>query len=87
MFDRRYHIPQLVELGVKDNYDSLLVVRHGKIIVEAYYAPYTAGIPHRVYSITKAVIGTLTAIAWKARKLPLPLLTPRAMDRLLLSLR
>ena len=26
--------------------DSLLVVRHGKIVVEAYYAPYTAGIPH-----------------------------------------
>ncbi|HEY2456328.1 MAG TPA: hypothetical protein VGI13_03430 [Candidatus Acidoferrum sp.] len=26
--------------------DSLLVVRHGKIVVEVYYAPYAAGIPH-----------------------------------------
>jgi CubicO group peptidase (beta-lactamase class C family) len=45
--------------------DSLLVVRHGKIVVEAYYAPYTAGIPHDIRSATKAVISTLTAIAWK----------------------
>ena len=45
--------------------DSLLVVRHGKIVVEAYYAPYTAGIPHDIRSATKAVISTLTAIASK----------------------
>jgi CubicO group peptidase (beta-lactamase class C family) len=45
--------------------DSLLVVRHGKIVVEVYYAPYTAGIPHTIYSVTKAVISTLTAIAFK----------------------
>ena len=45
--------------------DSLLVVRHGKIVVEAYYAPYAASIPHAIHSVTKAVIGTLTAIALK----------------------
>jgi CubicO group peptidase (beta-lactamase class C family) len=45
--------------------DSLLVVRHGKIVAEAYYAPYAAGIPHVAWSVTKAVIGTLTAIALK----------------------
>ena len=45
--------------------DSLLVVRHGKIVVEAYYAPYTAGIPHDIRSATKAVISTLAAIAFK----------------------
>jgi len=45
--------------------DSLLLVRHGKIAAEAYYAPYAAGIPHHIYSVTKAVISTLTAIAWK----------------------
>jgi CubicO group peptidase (beta-lactamase class C family) len=45
--------------------DSLLVVRHGKIVVEAYYAPYTAGIPHDIRSATKAVISTLVAIAFK----------------------
>jgi CubicO group peptidase (beta-lactamase class C family) len=45
--------------------DSLLVVRHGKIVVEAYYAPYTAGIPHDIRSATKAVISTLIAISSK----------------------
>jgi CubicO group peptidase (beta-lactamase class C family) len=45
--------------------DSLLVARHGKIVLEVYYPPYSAGIPHHLYSATKAVIGTLTAIAFK----------------------
>jgi CubicO group peptidase (beta-lactamase class C family) len=45
--------------------DSLLVVRHGKMVAEAYYAPYAAGIPHAAYSVTKSVISTLTAIASK----------------------
>jgi CubicO group peptidase (beta-lactamase class C family) len=42
--------------------DSLLIVRHGKIIVDAYYAPYAAGIEHDLRSVTKSIIGTLTAI-------------------------
>jgi CubicO group peptidase (beta-lactamase class C family) len=45
--------------------DSLLIVRHGKIVVEAYYAPFAAGILHQVNSVTKAVTSTLTAIASK----------------------
>src|ERR1700730_8465713 len=32
--------------------DSLLVARHGKIVAEAYYAPYAAGILHQVNSVT-----------------------------------
>jgi hypothetical protein len=40
-------------------------VRHGKIVVEAYYAPYAAGIPHTIEYATKAVISTLTAVASK----------------------
>jgi len=56
---------KLVDWGTTHSFDSLLVVRHGKIVAEAYYAPYTAGIPHAVWSVTKSVIGTLTAIAWK----------------------
>ena len=53
---------KLVDWGTTHSFDSLLVVRHGKIVAEAYYAPYTAGIPHAVWSVTKSVIGTLTAI-------------------------
>lgn len=42
--------------------DSLMVIRHGKIVAEAYYAPYVAGISHDLRSVTKSVVGTLTAI-------------------------
>ncbi len=42
--------------------DSLLIVRHGRIVAEAYYAPYRSGIPHDLRSITKSVISTLTGI-------------------------
>ena len=40
-----------------------MIARHGKIVLDAYYAPYTADIPHVINSATKAVVGTLAAIA------------------------
>jgi CubicO group peptidase (beta-lactamase class C family) len=46
-------------------FDSLLVVRYGKIVLEVYYAPYSPEILHRANSVTKAVMGTLVAIASK----------------------
>src|SRR6201987_3499140 len=59
-----------VDWGTTHNFDSLLVQRHGKIVAEAYYAPYyaryAAGNLHAQYPVTKSVIGTLTGIA--ARK-------------------
>ena len=59
-------LAKLVDFGTTfSSLDSLLVVRHGKIVAEAYYAPYAAGIPHEIYSVTKAVISTLMAIASK----------------------
>src|SRR5579862_9683011 len=42
--------------------DSLTIVRHGRIVADAYYAPYAAGISHDLRSVTKSVVGTLTAI-------------------------
>jgi CubicO group peptidase (beta-lactamase class C family) len=58
-------LAKLVDWGTAHFFDSVLVARHGKIVLEAYYAPYAAGIPHAQYSVTKSVTGTLTAIAWK----------------------
>jgi CubicO group peptidase (beta-lactamase class C family) len=58
-------LTNLVDFGVTHHLDSLLLVRHGKIVAEVYYAPYSEGILHEVNSTTKAVIGTLIAIAWK----------------------
>jgi CubicO group peptidase (beta-lactamase class C family) len=59
------HVLTFPGLTLSSLLDSLLVVRHGKIVVEAYYAPYVAGIPHTINSVTKAVISTLTAIESK----------------------
>jgi CubicO group peptidase (beta-lactamase class C family) len=42
--------------------DSLLIVRHGKIVVDAFYAPYAPNIRHDLRSVTKSFIGTLTGI-------------------------
>jgi CubicO group peptidase (beta-lactamase class C family) len=58
-------LAKLVDFGTTSSFDSLLVVRHGKIVAEAYYAPYAAGIPHAVYSAVKTVISALMEIAFK----------------------
>src|SRR6185295_5464119 len=56
-------LADLVDFGVKSEMDSLLVVRHGRIVAEAYYAPFRPGMRHLVNSVTKAVVGTLAGIA------------------------
>ncbi|MDD6796961.1 MAG: serine hydrolase, partial [Clostridia bacterium] len=33
---------------------SFLLMRHGKLLSETYYEPYSADIPHRMFSITKS---------------------------------
>jgi CubicO group peptidase (beta-lactamase class C family) len=58
-------LSKLVAFGATRGLDSLLLVRHGKIVLDAYYAPYTADIPHTINSSTKAVIATLTAMVYK----------------------
>src|SRR5215469_6718605 len=60
-------LAKLVDWGTAHGFHCLLVVRHGKIVAEVYYSPdnYGPGNVHPVYSVTKSVIGTLTAIAWK----------------------
>jgi CubicO group peptidase (beta-lactamase class C family) len=58
-------LARLVEFGTTRDFDSLLIARHGRIVLDAYYAPYAADIPHAINSATKAVVGTLTAIAHK----------------------
>lgn len=56
-------LADLVSFGTANGIDSLLVARHGHIVAEAYYAPFTSGLKHRVNSITKSVISTLVAMA------------------------
>src|SRR4051812_21502484 len=56
-------LADLVKFGASEKMDSLLVTRHGRIVAEAYYAPFRSGHKHRINSVTKAVTGTLIAIA------------------------
>jgi len=58
-------LADLVTFGISNGMDSLLVTRHGKIVAEAYYAPFAPGLRHRVNSTTKSVVGSLVAIALK----------------------
>jgi CubicO group peptidase (beta-lactamase class C family) len=55
-------LARLVEAVGTYRQDSLMIIRHGRIVAEAYYAPYVAGISHDLRSVTKSVVGTLTAI-------------------------
>jgi CubicO group peptidase (beta-lactamase class C family) len=58
-------LAELVDFGAAHAMDSLLVIRHGRIVVEAHYAPFRPGFKHVVNSVTKAVVGSLTGIAIK----------------------
>ena len=42
---------------------SLLVVRHGNIVAEAYFYPYRPGIKHEQWSITKSVTSAAAGVA------------------------
>jgi CubicO group peptidase (beta-lactamase class C family) len=58
-------LAKLVEFGTGRSFDSLLIARHGRLVLDAYYAPYSADSPHVLNSATKSVIGTLVAITYK----------------------
>ena len=55
-------LARLVDFVGSYKQDSLMIIRHGKIVVDAYYAPYATNIRHDLRSVTKSFIGTLTAI-------------------------
>ena len=38
------------------NCHSILITEKGKTLYEAYYAPFTADMPHRMYSVTKSFV-------------------------------
>src|SRR5919205_2600549 len=42
---------------------SLMVVRHGHVVAEGWWAPYTAERPHLLYSLSKSFTSTAAAFA------------------------
>ncbi len=58
-------LAKLVEFGSTRSFDSLLISRHGRLVLDAYYAPYSPDRPHEIHSATKSIIGSLIAITYK----------------------
>ena len=50
---------------------SLLVIRNGSVVLDAYFYPYDGKTPHELASVTKSVMTTLIAIAADQGKLQL----------------
>jgi CubicO group peptidase (beta-lactamase class C family) len=59
-------LAMLQEIQQKDlNVHSVLIIRHGYLVTEAYFPPYTVEIKHPLHSITKSVASAMTGIAIK----------------------
>jgi len=43
--------------------NSVLIIRHGYLVTEAYFPPYQASTKHDMFSITKSIISALVGIA------------------------
>lgn len=50
---------------------SLLLVRHGKMVAEGYWKPYTAQTPHLMYSVTKSFVSVAIGFLAQEGKLRL----------------
>ncbi|MFI6857670.1 serine hydrolase domain-containing protein [Streptomyces sp. NPDC050416] len=42
---------------------SLMIMRHGRLVASGWWAPYTPGRPHLLYSLSKSFTGTAAALA------------------------
>jgi CubicO group peptidase (beta-lactamase class C family) len=51
--------------------DSLLIIRNGYVVLDAYFYPYDNTIPHKLASVTKSVMTTLIGIAVDQGKIEL----------------
>ncbi len=47
----------------QQNIDSLMLIRNGYVVLDAYFSPYDGTFPHDLASVTKSVTTTLIAIA------------------------
>jgi len=55
-------LAKIIAYGKTKSFDSLLITRHGRIVLDTYYVPYTPDIPHNLNSATKSVVSSLVAI-------------------------
>ncbi|MFN9957563.1 MAG: serine hydrolase, partial [bacterium] len=53
----------------KHEFHSLMVVRHGQVVVEGWWAPYRADLKHTLYSMSKSFTSTAVGFAVAEGKL------------------
>ena len=71
-FDSVKLAEELQDLQKKEEaIDSLLIIRNGRVILDAYFYPYDGSFPHDLASVTKSFTTTLIAIAASQGKLDL----------------
>src|SRR5262249_30217692 len=46
-----------------DSMNSFMLVRHGQVIAEGWWAPYDADSPHSLYSLSKSFTSTAVGLA------------------------
>ena len=52
-----------LENEIPDQLHSLMIRRHGKVIAQAWWAPYQAEAPHMLYSLSKSFTSTAIGMA------------------------
>ena len=62
---RSQMLAEMIEHIKKNNYniDSILIVRHGYVVLDAYFYPYSKGQKHIIHSCTKSIMSALIGIA------------------------
>lgn len=56
-------------LDAVDSLNSVMVVRHGRVIAEGWWAPYGPSVPHEMYSLSKSFTSTAVGLAAAEGKL------------------
>src|SRR3982751_6472024 len=63
-------VPSRALLAVLDRFrarsvecHSIMVVHHGRVVAEGWWAPYSAGRPHLLYSLTKSFTSVAVGLA------------------------
>ncbi|MGP0063590.1 MAG: serine hydrolase domain-containing protein [Isosphaeraceae bacterium] len=54
-----------------ESMNSFMLVRHGHVVAEGWWAPYSAGSPHSLYSLSKSFTSTAVGLAISEGKLSL----------------
>ena len=65
----------------KYNMHSLMLVRHGAVIAEGWWAPYDPGCRRYVYSLSKSFTSTAVGFAVFCHLCPLPILFQSSITR------